>query len=376
MDEPGPCTVREAVFEDCEAATELLRRLGLIMPEGRDAVRAHWDRLWRTNPAMLESGPKPALGWVLEDGGRMVGFFGNVPLLYDLGGRAVMVADASQWGVEKAYRHHTPRLADAYFDQVNADLLLVTTAIKPTGRLFESRGAVRVPQPDYDRVLYWVVEPFGFARAALRKKGVPAPRAQAGAAVAGPALGAAVALGGRRPGRRGAHVVRMTPSELNDEFDALWQRVRDETPCLLARRDAQSLKWWLGAPALRGRARLLAYRCGGLGGYAIVVRDDAPAIGLKRLKIADMFVAGGSAEMIDALLAEAFALAREEGYHVLELVGLPRSLRSRARALRPYSRPMPVWPLYYKTVDGALAQALSREEAWYVTAYDGDTLLV
>lgn len=142
MDEPGPCTVREAVFEDCEAATELLRRLGLIMPEGRDAVRAHWDRLWRTNPAMLESRPKPALGWVLEDGGRMVGFFGNVPLLYDLGGRAVMVADASQWGVEKAYRHHTPRLADAYFDQVNADLLLVTTAIKPP---------VKGRMPCYDR---------------------------------------------------------------------------------------------------------------------------------------------------------------------------------------------------------------------------------
>jgi hypothetical protein len=56
-------------------------------------------------------------GWVLEDAGRMVGFFGNIPLLYDYAVHPIVVADASQWGLEKDYRGETPRLAEAYFTQ-------------------------------------------------------------------------------------------------------------------------------------------------------------------------------------------------------------------------------------------------------------------
>lgn len=55
---------------------------------------------------------------------------------------------------------------------------------------------------------------------------------------------------------------------------------------------------------------------------------------------------------------------------------LPRSLRARAQAFHPYARSIPVWPLYYKAVQGMLSETLAREEAWYVTAYDGDTMAV
>ena len=49
-------------------------------------------------------------------------FFGNIPLLYDYAVHPIVVADASQWGLEKDYRGETPRLAEAYFTQKNAAL--------------------------------------------------------------------------------------------------------------------------------------------------------------------------------------------------------------------------------------------------------------
>ena len=126
---PAECQLRNASLEDTQEATELLRRLGLIMPDGKDAVRAHWKRLWIDNPAMTGNWGKPPLGWVLEKDNRLVGFFGNIPLLYYYGKRRVIVADASQWGVEKEARQDTQILAESYFNQPNAEVLLVTTAI-------------------------------------------------------------------------------------------------------------------------------------------------------------------------------------------------------------------------------------------------------
>ena len=180
MTQPQPSapkgTLRNATFDDCIEATALLTRFGLTMPEGEEAIRAYFDNLWRTNPAMQAAKTKPALGWVLEDAGEMVGFFGNVPLLYEFDGKPVIVSNASLWGVDENFRSETPRLAEAYFSQTDVDLLLVTTAIKPTRRIFERHGASPVAQPDLDQVLYWVLDGGGFLRAGLRKKAMAAWR--------------------------------------------------------------------------------------------------------------------------------------------------------------------------------------------------------
>ncbi len=368
-------TLRQADMGDCQEATELLRRLGLVMPRGNDLIEAHWRRFWVDNPAFIRGRAKPANGWLLEDGGRMVGFFGNIPLLYYHGDEPVVVADASQWGVEKPYRDQTARLAEAYFGQDNADMLLVTTGIKPTGRLFERYGAARIPQPDYDRVLYWVVDGGGFMASAFRKKGVAPPLASLAAALAAPLAHAGIVLGRRRPGPAAGAIDLIGVGDIGDEFDRLWRRKRDEAPRLLACRSADCLRWHFGTPSLAARTRFIIDRQDRLQGYAAVMREDAPEIGLKRLKIVDVFVANDDPEIFDRLLAAAHDHARSEGCHVLELVGLPENLRGAAMRYRPFVRSMPTWPLYYKAVSETLAAPLRRRQAWYVTAYDGDTAL-
>jgi hypothetical protein len=371
------CILREAEHEDGETATKLLRDLGLTLPKGRDEISKHWSRLWIDNPALLVEGPSPARGWVLEDAGRMVGFFGNIPLLYDYGGRPIVVADASQWGVEKDYRGETSRLADAYFTQKNVGLLLVTTGIKPTGHIFERYGGFPVPQPGCDQVLLWVLDPRAFLKAGLMKKGINQGVAAAVALTSAPIVRAAIALNGHRPSGLAGNVDQISIDQIEDEFDGLWQRKRDEVDCLLASRTSESLRWHFGTERMLERTRLLVSRGPeGLAGYATIMREDALDIGLKRLKIIDLFVAGNDEAVIDNLLAAAFEVARADGCHVLELTGLPSVLREHIISCHhPRTREVATWPAFYKAMRGDLDVPLQDEKSWYVTAYDGDTAL-
>ena len=367
------CTFREAVFDDCVEATALLAALGLDMPEGDLAARAHWRRFWQDNPAFIEGRTKPSPGWLLEDDGRMVGFFGNVPLLYYFGEHPVVVADASQWGVEMPYRSDVGLLADAYFGQANADMLLVTTGIKPTGRIFERYGASRIPQSDYDQILYWITDAPGFLKAAVRKKGY-GPGISSLAALAG-GLPLAMLKGGRPTGGV-ANIDLVGVTDIDDSFDDLWQRKVGEMERLLACRTAKCMRWHFDAPGIGGRTKfLIAKKDGRLDGYAAGMREDQPDIGLKRLKIVDLFVDNDDAAIVSGLLTEAHALARSEGCHVLEMIGLPSALRQIVLAHNPLMRSMPTWPLYYKALNSDFADPLANPESWYITPIDGDTAL-
>src|SRR5689334_93477 len=110
-------TVRAATVDDYLPAMRLLARLGLDAPTTGLHVNDRFTRLWVENPAVGLGEPMPPPGWVLESGGRVVGFFGTFPRRYRWGDEPLLLHTAASWGVEKAFRDHTQRLASAYFGQ-------------------------------------------------------------------------------------------------------------------------------------------------------------------------------------------------------------------------------------------------------------------
>lgn len=126
--------------------------------------------------------------------------------------------------------------------------------------------------------------------------------------------------------------------------------------------------------AAAGTLTLLRCRRGGrLDGYLVLIREEVPSLRLVRSKVADMLVAGDDPAVVDALLAAAGDVARQQGSHVLELIGFPRSVRSRAERGRPWSRLFPGTSFYYKAASPELAAELRPESAWYPTLLDGDS---
>jgi len=373
----GKGQLRPASIDDASAISAFLISLGLVMPAGEEATRAHWQGLWENNPALAHH-KKPALGWVLEDDGAIKGFFGNIPQVSWMGETPVTVSSARAWAVDPEYRTETPRLCAAFFEQPDVDLVLISSANPPAGKRCLAFGGAKMPQPEYDNILYWVVNASGFLSAAFRKKGRGSFAASMLGLLGSVPLDFNINIKGRRPYGGLDHLTPVSLDGVDAAFDDLWHRKRAQMPdTLLASRDAETLKWYFGLGAGRDNVRFLRYdKDGALKGYAVLVREDAPAIGLKRLKVADIFADNDDPDVLQALLAGAYDYARARQCHVLELIGLPKGAREVAQKSKPFSRPMATFPFFYKTLNAGLEEKLSDASAWYVTAYDGDTSLI
>lgn len=371
--------LRDARLEDCERAVRLLAQQGLVMPDTPTAARHQWEWLWRRNPAIASARWTPPIGWVLECEDQIVGFFGNVPRRYHYDGRDVLACTGSSWAVDRAFRTRVRSMTAAFFAQSQADLILATTASRSVGRIFLKFSAVPMPQASYQQVLYWVIDADRFIRSVLRKRAVQPPLATAAGRTLSTALAATLAVTRRRPGRRraGLEPEVLPLREVDEEFDGLWQRKLGQARRLYASRKAEDLRWHFEPGALAGTTAVIrCRRRGRLEGYLVVVRSEAPDIGLVRARVIDLLVADDDSSVIDALLAAGHDWARGQGCHVFELLGFPSPVRSVAEQSRPFRRTLPTYPFYYKTHDAELGAALELEDAWYPTAYDGDTSLV
>lgn len=370
--------LRAVTVDDAVQVTSFLTALGLVMPDGPDAVIAHWRALWVDNPAMASHAPDVALGWVLEDDGAIKGFFGNIPQISWLGDRPVRISSARAWAIDPAYRTETPRLCAAFFGQKDIDVVLISSANPPAGKRCLAFGASPMPQPGYADIQYWIVDAPGFLTAAFRKKGRGKVMARLLGMLGAVPLDFTMRIKGRRPYGALNHVSVVPLDGIDDSFDGLWARKRAQLPAtLLASRDAATLRWYFGLGAGRATTRVLRYdRDGALNGYAVLVREDAPAVGLKRLKIADLFVDGDDAKVTQALLAAAYEYAISQRCHVLEVIGLAAAMRAHLMKTKPFSRTMATFPFFFKALNADLTPVLADADGWAVTAYDGDTALL
>lgn len=374
MAESNRALVREARFSDCERVVILQRRLGINVETEPETANRNWEGFWKRNPALTTSRATPPLGWVLEADNEIVGFFGSLPIRYQFGDRTLLAGIGTGWAVEKPFRTQTNDLAEAYFHQQEVDLLMGTSGIPAATRIYSRFSCSVIPQPDYDRVLFWAVTEAEVIRAALEKMNVPRRLAIASATALSPLLAGALALGGRRPGRlrAGIEPESIAIEDIGDEFDDLWRRKVAEGRRFYAYRSAEDLRWHFQS---RNRPRAITMlRCsrdGRLDGYLVWERKEGD--GLIVARILDLLVASNDARVIDALLAAAYETAREQRCHILELLGFPREVRARAAPRRLYSRPCA--PICYKARSAELHSALLQKDAWYATRYDDDTSL-
>ncbi len=361
--------IREVTNDDRESVNALLRRHD--MAGGALAADA-WSSMWDGNP-FDQGGTRPK-GWVLDGPEGVCGYLGSIPFRYHFGGRQLVGAAAHAFAVDAQHRSHSLRLAAAFFLQPGVDLIINTTANAATMAIFQLCKAQRIPQPGYATALFWVADESGFSEALLRRWGTPASAAVAARAL-GPALKIESRLRSRGPVPAAARwqFETMTAGEIGDEFDGLWRRwVAGHLTSLVADRSAAALRWHYKDRGTQRRAVIVCARDeNGLQGFAALVRDDNPEIGLRRWRIADMMVLGDEPVLVDALVERSFRHAQLTACHVLEAVGFPAHIRARLVAGAPHERELPSWPFWYKA-SPAWSEALSDARVWYATSYDGD----
>ena len=129
--------IRPVRVDEVDAVNDFLSQNGLIMPAPGEAAARFWQGRWTHNPTLDVHDRSVVYDWVLEDAGRMVGFFVNLSMAGVYGDRPVCIACASAWAVAPRYRDWGEKLCEHYYHQPNVNLLLVTFAIKLTARRFQ-----------------------------------------------------------------------------------------------------------------------------------------------------------------------------------------------------------------------------------------------
>ncbi len=371
---PIPAKQREARFSDFESVARLQERGGLP----RD-TQENWCRLWQQNPALVVAKSQLSVGWVLETAQGIVGYQGSVPLLYQFGGRTLVAAVGTGLVIEPAYRARSIGLLASFYRQRGVDLFLMTTAIASVTKLSKALQAKVLPQRDYDKVLFWVLDIHQFAKALAKKFGLESGMAAVATFLGSSVLRADVRLR-RRPRGHPANkfgIRELEVKDIGDEFQALWQRNLTEVPRLLADRSPASLRWHFTIPGSTSTAAVLCcHRFGRLAGYAIVKHTIERETGMRRSMLADILVEQDDFSVTETLLEAAYSNAVASGGHVFEVVGLPRNIRQVLMDWNPFINTYPNNPFIYKTADEVLDRTLADENAWYAGPLDGDTTLI
>lgn len=369
----GAVSLRAAEFSDFENVAQLGRRLG----QGSDS-EANWKRLWLDNPAVQSGRVVARIGWVLESGGAVVGFFGTIPLLCEFQGTTLVAAATCRFAVDPEFRSYSHLLVSSFLRQKGVDLFLNTTATPAAGKIMAAMKAAPVPQEDYGTVLFWVLDSRRFMEAVFRKLDARPALAAAGSFAGSFALRGETRLRGRLPRtpNPGCKISECSLDELPVEFDNFCDEQIRKSTRLLGKRNSPILRWHFAPPGSKKVCRVLICREEGrITGYAVTRQELDPGVGLRRSTVADLLVAEDNPKIVQALIAAAHASAKRSGSHVLEIMGFPDSIRQTLLEWKPYKRQYPSCPYFYKAQDRALHERLSNVDLWYACPFDGDATL-
>jgi hypothetical protein len=364
---PGPGTrLREASFGDYEQIAALESRYGL-------AVRSpeRWRDIWLANPEYRDLQGCWPIGWVIEDEkGQIVASIGNVPLSYELAGRKILVVSGRSWVADLPYRSKALSLLDRVINQPNVDLYLNNTVNPKSADAVSVFNCSRVPVGLWDESAFWITNYQGFVERllAVKTQGLAKPLSYP--------FSAAAFLTDRltTKGLRASDVEVKPVAAFDDRFDDFWTDLKRTNPhVLLAVRSREVLEWhfksfnrlWI-ATVVDG-TRLAA--------YTIFDRQDTSAFGLTRMRLVDFQSLDGSAALLEPLLCSALRKCRNEGIHLLEIVGRWLEKGEFIETVAPHRRKLEAWRFSYRANNPILATTLRDPSTWAPSLFDGDATL-
>ncbi len=371
MSSPARTKIRYASFADYDQIIAVQMRNGIS-----ESPRERWEALWRSNPALKERQAQWPLGWVLEVGsGEVVGFIGNLPLSFHFRGRELRAATGRGWAVDKAYRAYSMQLLHRFLKQEDVDLFPFVTVNRNAEPVLNAFKFEKVPIGAWNKSAFWITNYCGFSASALRMRSVPFHKV-----IAYP-FAAALFFHDTFKGLDKQlgdplSAIQQCPG-FDDRFDEFWHELKGEREnTLQAVRTRETLEWHFNAELSRKCAWVLTVTKGSrLVAYAIFDRHDRPAIGFKRVRFVDFQSLKGYEDTLGSFLSWSLDRCRQEGVHVLEVIGRWLDRPDLPRTVSPHCRSLLSWMYYYKANDKLLCEALKDPQSWAPSLFDGDASL-
>jgi len=369
-EKPGRVTkLREVSCEDYEQIAALESRHGLIVPSPD-----RWRDLWLTNPEYRDLQGRLPIGWVIEDEERqIVASIGNVPLSYELGGRRILAVSGRSWVADLPYRSKALSLLDRVINQPNVDLYLNNTVNAKAVNAVRVFDCSRVPVGLWDESAFWITNYQGFIERLLASK------TKGLAKLLSYPVSAAAFLRDRltTKGLRAGDVEVKSIEAFDDRFDEFWAELKRKNPhVLLAVRTRAVLEWHFKYALLENRLSIATIVDNSrLAAYAIFERRDSSEFGLTRMLLVDFQSLDGSTALLEPLLWWALRKCRNEGMHLLQIIGRWLENGEFIEAVAPHRRKLESWRFVYRANNPGLAVALQNPRTWAPSLFDGDATL-
>ena len=384
--------LREARLEDYEQIAALESRFGLTAKPYNE-----WVHLWQRNPVYRELKTDWPIGWVFEDqDGKIVASVGNIPLLYELDGRRILVASSRSWVADVEHRSVSLLLLDNLIRQRQVDLFLSNTVGDKAVAAITAYGCSPIPVGIWDEVAYWITNYRGFFQSIVAMKNyrltrpfafpswegswtrLKALRARLSKPLSYP-LSAAAFLKDRlaKTSVREGEVEVKLCTDFDDRFDSFWEEVkRNNRHVLLAVRTREVLEWHFKYALLGNRLWIVTAVDGPrLVAYAIFEKSVNPRSGFKRVNLVDYLSLEDGTSMLEPLLAWTLRRCRSEGVHVLEHTGRWMEKGEFIETAAPYRRKLGTWSYFYHTNNPELRVLLNSRQVWTPSLFDGDATL-
>ena len=367
-------TLRAAAMSDAQTVAVLLRQAGGL--KVRSA--AGWRWLFEDNPMHRRQDPPPEMGWVLERGGELYGYLGNIHLDYVFDGRALRAATCTSYYVREEARSESTRLMTAFFRQPRVELFMSTTAnaaSEPIYRLFKAE----VPKDaSFSRGYVWVADDRRVIEDVLARAPIPHAVTHGLAALAAPVSRLARSASGFAAGpreRAAAHApLAFAPAELDERFDRFCETLA-AAPGLRVRRNAAALRWYLSDPDAGGVPRVFAIpdERGELIGYAATALHRPAETAAAQLRILDLVVRPGDENAVAPLLEAVLAYARETGAGLVYCPPGGAALAAQLEKSRPYTHVHVHASHFVRAAKRGDTDAFIAPSVWQATGLDGDT---
>ncbi len=366
--------VREANFADQSQIFVLQDRLGL-RPDTSD----DWERIWRKNPEFNEKIP---IGWVITCNDIVVGYLGNVSLKYYIGVEPVVAAAARGWVVAQEYRQYSLLLLAKYISQKNVDILLNSSSNLPTFNIFRGLGCKIVPVDIFSKIVFWVICSKSFTHLALEKIGnskkwrflkIPIKICFSMISVFNYFLIKIKLIILRHINPR-VEVKRLFPSQINNDFEQLWQRKIQQSTLFIADRSKRKLNWYFNRK--NDSVVILGfYKESELMGYTALLSSKILKTNYSKMQLLDFLVLDGHSEFWDFMVCEGYLLAKSQRVMMLEMMPISAEFRRAAQASGALRRSHFPTPFTYKVVDRGvhLRNLLRQGSSWWISLYDGDS---
>jgi hypothetical protein len=361
--------LREASCGDYEQIAALESRYGLATGSFE-----RWHHIWLSNPVYRDLQQRWTIGWVIEDEkGKIVASIGNIPLSYELAGRRILAVSGRSWVADLPYRSKALSLLDRVINQPNVDLYLNNSVNSNSANAVNVFDCSRVPVGVWDDSAFWITNYQGLVERLLAAKiyGLAKPLSYP--------FSAAAFLKDRltTKGLRAGDVEVKSVGVFDDRFDDFWANLKRMNPhLLLAVRTREVLEWHFKDALLDNRlwiATVVDNAC--LAAYAIFIRQDSSAFGLRRMRLADFQSLDGSTALLEPLLCWSLRKCRNESIHILQIVGHWLEKGEFIETVAPHRRKLDAWRFIYRANNPSLAATLRDPRTWAPSLFDGDATL-